>query len=236
MLITIDLDSLAPIQSPSYTSPVSRYSFKRGVTTSIPIQFARAGIVQELDPAEPFATGKFMLKEDGAYDGPAVISSAAWTKSGAGSGTLYTFQPNFDTGLLRTLLGIDPPNVTNDRPSITLMGEIEWTTAAGKFKTQPWKATINNCIITDDEEPPVELVSSAKLVTDIPIGAMSVDIVFPSPLNHVPTVVQPTLYIPSGAPGFAVWPDYSTITAEGYTAVLGGIPLVAGYKLASTAF
>lgn len=151
MRIAIDLDTNQTISSPANLQAVSSYSFKRGDTARIEIQFSRAGLVVELD--DESATGKFMLKPSGQYDEDPVVSDTVWSKEGTGEATLYVFEPNFNTEELNALLGYDPEDLdeSDDIPSVTLMGEIEWVNSGSRSSTNTWSAVVNNDVIRGDE-------------------------------------------------------------------------------------
>ena len=83
------------IQSPNNRSEVTALTFIRGNSSAIELQFCEDGAVVELASG---ATGVLMFKALASYGGEdPVVTDAAWTKSGTGTTTKYTFNPSLNT-------------------------------------------------------------------------------------------------------------------------------------------
>lgn len=135
-------------------------TFRLDQTSDIRMRFIRANEVVAL--AEP-AVGKFGLKEPGAYDDDFVVAQlpgvpegtpeTGWVKVEVGSDVYYKFAPQFTTDELYTLIGRDG-TPGNDKPSVTLMGDIKWSEAGADGRTAVFTAIVTNIVIRDDEGLP----------------------------------------------------------------------------------
>lgn len=144
MTLYFDLALLRFVSSPGVSDTVSALSFKRGDTTTLDVYFVRAGVVQELGVG---ASGKFGLKEDGDYDADFVTADTAWTKTGTGTSTKYTFALPLTTTELNDLLPLDTA-------SVVLMGEMQVVDGTERYSSNTLTVTVYNDVIKDDETGP----------------------------------------------------------------------------------
>lgn len=142
------------VRSPNDRSEVTTLTFSLDQSDDIRMRFLRNATAVALE--EP-TVGKFGLKEKGDYDGDFVIAQlpteenpAGWVKVEDEGDIYYLFTPEFSTDELYELIGRDGvPG--NDKPSISLMGDIKWTTAGKVGRTKVFTATVTNIVIRDDE-------------------------------------------------------------------------------------
>ena len=173
MNLYFDLDTGVFCSSPGSRDTVSALSFKRGDTVSLAVRFISGIVVQELGVG---ATGKLGLKEQGEYDADFVASDAAWTKTGTGTSTVYTFNLNLATSELNALLN-DDGTEGNDVASVDLMMEMEWTDGGVTTSSNTITATVHNDVVKGSESGPAEISEgtpvneAAASVTINPTGA-----------------------------------------------------------------
>jgi hypothetical protein len=98
------------------------------------------------------ATGKMGLKKD--FDGDFLAFDSAWTKSGTGTSTIYTFGLNLST----TELDAEFPE--DDEESITARVEVEWAESGLISSTLPCSAVVFNDVIRGNESAPVSTVAA----------------------------------------------------------------------------
>ncbi len=153
MNLYFDLDTGVFCSSPGSRDTVSTLSFKRGDTVSLAVRFISGIVVQELGSG---ATGKLGLKESGEYDADFVASDTAWTKTGTGTSTVYTFELNLNTSELNALLGHDGTE-GNDVASVDLMMEMEWTVSGVTTSSNTITATVRNDVVKGSESGPAEI-------------------------------------------------------------------------------
>ena len=147
MNLYFDLDTGVFCSGPGSRDTVSSLSFKRGDTVSLAVRFISGIIVQELGVG---ATGKLGLKESGEYDADFVASDTAWTKTGTGTSTVYTFELNLNTSELNALLGHDGTE-GNDVASVDLMMEMEWAVDGVTTSSNTITATVRNDVVKGSE-------------------------------------------------------------------------------------
>jgi hypothetical protein len=155
MKLYVDLDSFAVIEGPSFRNPLTSIQLKRGDSCQIDVQFARAGVVVELDS---LASGVLGIKTFGDYDGAFLCLSESWVKTGTGTATTYTFDLDLDTLALAAVL-------TGDTASVTAMLEIEVTIGTTSFSTSTLKTYISNDVIQGGEGNP--LLAGALVITTV---------------------------------------------------------------------
>jgi hypothetical protein len=75
-----------------------------------------------------------------------------------------------------------------------------------------------------------------KGLVSIPVGATSVDIVFPSTFASLPYLAQPAILKPLGGDNIFAFPRLDTLTTAGATVDLSGPPTIAGHYLSWLAY
>ena len=151
MKLYLDLDRGYLVNGPLDLQAVTTLSFKRGDTQTITLQFCQGGTTVDLP--DPASTGIFGIKKAGDYDGGYLVSSLAWSKSGAGATAAYTFTPSFNTVELNTFID----NSGHPIASVTCMAEIEWTTSAGEItSSNTFTAVIADDVIKGSEGIPTD--------------------------------------------------------------------------------
>ena len=143
MRVYIDLDSRAFVVSPVLTQRVSELFFTRRDNVPVEVQFVRGSAVVELAAG---ATGKMGIKKD--FDGDFLAYDSAWTKTGSGTSTIYTF------GLDLNTVELDAEFPEDDEESIAAKVEVEWAASGLTSSTLPCAATIYNDLIRGGEGSP----------------------------------------------------------------------------------
>lgn len=106
---------LAPTSLPPMIAPILRTAL------SLEIAFVTAaGTVEELAAD---AEGRLVVKEQGDPAGTALLLDTAWTRSGSGESTRYTFGAEVDSADLRASLGRLPKKCFTAQILITIPGD-----------------------------------------------------------------------------------------------------------------
>lgn len=166
MRVYVDLNSSTFVVSPVLTQRVTTLFFVRRDNVPVEVQFVRNGAVVELAAG---ATGKMGIKA--AFDGDFLAYDSAWTKTGTGADTIYTFGLNLNTEEL------DAEFETDEEESITAKIEVEWSAGGLTSSTLPCSATIYNDVIRGSEGVPTVTAATSFLLQspDNSIWEVSVD-------------------------------------------------------------
>jgi hypothetical protein len=140
MRVFVDLNSRAFVTSPVLLQRVEELFFTRRDNVPVEVQFVRDGEVVELAAG---ATGRMGIKVD--FDGSFLANDSAFTKTGTGTDSIYTFGLNLNTA------NLDAEFPTDEEESIPARVEIEWTADGLTSSTLPTSATIFNDLIRGDE-------------------------------------------------------------------------------------
>jgi hypothetical protein len=157
MRVYINLDNRAFVVSPTLLQEVSTLYFTRRDNVPVEVQFVRNGSVVEL-PAG--AIGKMGLKS--TFAGGFLAYAPAWTKTGSGASTIYTFSLSLGGANLDALFPADTES------SVTCKVEIEWQESGNTSSTLPTAAVVYNDVIRGSETvitSPVTTLSSFKLAS-----------------------------------------------------------------------
>ena len=219
MLLYIDLDKNTIVDSASYPRTVNSLSIKRRDSLQVQVAFFRNNTVTEISTGDE--VGKIGVKSYGVFNTDFLTSSTAWTKTGTGTSTRYTFDISTNTTEIDTAFGTEEPI------SIAAMLEISWTYTGPNAQivttsTNTLPLTIVNDVIRGDEGIPTEGNPEYATVADVlsreaALGNPSVDGYM---LVSTAAGVRSWVAVPSGLDGFE--PDL-------------GLPAVDGYILSSTA-
>ena len=144
MRVYINLDTNEPVVSPVLTQRVNTFFFVRRDVVPVEVQFVRNGSVVELGAG---ATGAIGLKK--TYTGSFLANDSGWTKTGAGSSTVYTFDLNLNTTELGTEFSPDATTA-----SITCKLEVSWSVSGTTSSTLPTSAVVYNDVIRGTEGAP----------------------------------------------------------------------------------
>jgi len=100
-------------------------------------------------------TGKLSAKVPGQEDGPAILLDAAWTASGSGAQTAYTFSVLADNVQLRTALG--------GSASLALTAQVEWQLAAESEprRSVPFPIVVSNSPSREEDGAPDPAANAA---------------------------------------------------------------------------
>lgn len=146
-----------------------RLNFKRGTAPELQVQFGRVDPVTGTWTAELLPVGTvlvFGLKETGSFDGYLIVSTDVWTVDGY----YYVGQPSFNNAALNALLLSPDGNASNDKPSVTLMGELSWgPDGDDPTPTSTFEVLVANKVINGDEPAPTPgpfLTRSVTRVTE----------------------------------------------------------------------
>ncbi|MFZ4597826.1 MAG: hypothetical protein ACOYNN_04200 [Terrimicrobiaceae bacterium] len=102
MRLYYDLSLEAFVQSPNNRSAVTAITLKRGNTSTVEFIPCRDGVVVELGAS---AAGSLMFKKSTQFGGEdPLVSDGAWTKTGTGTTTIYTFAPDLNVTELNDFL------------------------------------------------------------------------------------------------------------------------------------
>lgn len=154
MRFVIDLDSLYLIESTSDRRPVSMVSVKRGDDAPFEVIFVRSGIAEELAGSSVLTFG---AKEEGKFDGTAVVLNDEFALSGSGTAAKYLASPSFNTVALNDLFAIDGDD-SNDVAFVDLIAEFTWQVGAGApTTTKTFRFRVHNDVIRGTEGTPLEL-------------------------------------------------------------------------------
>lgn len=166
MRVYINLDTNEFVVSPVLTQRVSTLFFVRRDTVPVEVQFVRGGAVVELGAG---ATGAIGLKK--TFTGNFLASDTAWTKSGSGAATIYTFDLNLNTAEMDAEFS---PDATTE--SISCKIEISWSVGAATSSTLPTSAVVYNDVIRGSEPAPGVAVTSFSLTSpDASTWQISID-------------------------------------------------------------
>jgi hypothetical protein len=152
-----DLDTGNFVSSRGTSDVVSKLTFKRGDTTSLPVRFCRGITFVELASG---ASGILGLKETTVYDGEFIAAAASWTKTGTGTSTVYTFNLNLATTELNTLLGV---GAAADVASVDLHMEMEFLEGDVRTSSNTILATVRNDIVKGDESGPTDITGGTPV-------------------------------------------------------------------------
>lgn len=154
MRVYVNLDSSEFVVSPVLTQRVTTLYFTRRDTVPVEVQFVRAGAVVELGAG---ATGAIGIKK--TYTGSFLANDTAWTKTGTGTSTVYTFDLNLNTANLDSEFN---PDASTD--SITAKIEVTWTVGSTTTTTLPTSVTIYNDVIRGGEGVPTSTAAGSFLL------------------------------------------------------------------------
>ena len=157
MNLYFDLDTGNFVSSRGTSDVVSKLTFKRGDTTSLPVRFCRGITFVELASG---ASGILGLKETTVYDGEFIAAAASWTKTGTGTSTVYTFNLNLATTELNTLLGV---GAAADVASVDLHMEMEFLEGDVRTSSNTILATVRNDIVKGDESGPTDITGGTPV-------------------------------------------------------------------------
>jgi hypothetical protein len=141
MRVYINLDSSEFVVSPVLTQRVTTLFFTRRDTVPVEVQFVRGGAVVELGSG---ATGQIGIKK--SFTSGFLANDTAWTKTGTGSSTVYTFDLGLNTANMDAEFS---PDATTD--SITAKIEVTWSVGSTTTTTLPTEAVIYNDVIRGGE-------------------------------------------------------------------------------------
>lgn len=166
MRVYVNLDTNEFVVSPVLTQRVSTLFFVRRDTVPVEVQFVRGGAVVELGAG---ATGAVGLKK--TFTGDFLASDTAWTKTGTGATTIYTFDLNLNTANMDAEFSPDAST-----SSIDAKIEISWSVSGTTTSTLPTVATVYNDVIRGTEPVPSVSVTSFSLVSpDLSSWQISID-------------------------------------------------------------
>jgi hypothetical protein len=141
MRVYINLDSSEFVVSPVLTQRVNTLYFTRRDTVPVEVQFVRGGSVVELGAG---ATGQIGIKK--SFTSGFLANDTAWTKTGTGAATVYTFDLNLNTANMDAEFS---PDATTD--SITAKIEVTWSVSGTTTTTLPTSAVVYNDVIRGGE-------------------------------------------------------------------------------------
>jgi hypothetical protein len=154
MRVYINLDTNEPVVSPVLTQRVNTFFFVRRDTVPVEVQFVRGGSVVELGAG---ATGQIGIKK--TFTGNFLASDTAWTKTGTGAATVYTFDLNLNTSNMDAEFSPD-----NDTSSISAKIEVTWAVGSTITTTLPTEAVIYNDVIRGGEGVPTTVAAAFALL------------------------------------------------------------------------
>jgi hypothetical protein len=154
MRVYINLDSSEFVVSPVLTQRVTTLFFTRRDTVPVEVQFVRGGSVVELGAG---ATGQIGIKK--TFTGNFLASDTAWTKTGTGADSVYTFDLNLNTSNMDAEFSPD-----NDTSSISAKIEVTWAVGSTITTTLPTEAVIYNDVIRGGEGVPTTVAAAFALL------------------------------------------------------------------------
>ena len=148
MMIYVDLATGNIIQSLTFPRQLDSLMLKRGDNLQLQVIFSNNGVQAEVGNGTE--TGILGIKSQGNYGGGYLASAMGWTKNGAGSSAVYTFNLNLNTEELATAFGADPE--PSDIPAVI---EVQWSVGGMVASTLTLSITIQNDVIQGDEGVPI---------------------------------------------------------------------------------
>lgn len=167
MNLYVDLDSLQLRTSGTDARNVRILNMKRGDALPLEVRFYEGGSQVRLDATTAIT---FVLKEEGKYDGDALVLENSFSASPVGSPDSdphYTATPSLNTTALNDLFLIN--NDPSDDPvSLDLMGEISWlaTGDTGPTTIKTFTARVENDIYRGTEGTPLEAATPSSFLDD----------------------------------------------------------------------
>jgi hypothetical protein len=151
MRLYIDTDSNRLITEPKFKSFVNTLEFKRGDSSELQLVFVTGNTSLSATNNKEII---FSVKENGKYDGTAVVYTDTYSISGGE----YILKPSFNTVTLNALLSSGDGNPNNDIAVANLMGEITWSSDSGSTwkSTNTFNVIVNNDVIKGIEGTPLE--------------------------------------------------------------------------------
>lgn len=147
MKLLINIDTGGFLADSNYSAALSDLTLKRRDLVPIDVQFLSGGTVVELASG---STGQIGLKRLGNYRGGFLASDNAWTKTGTGTDTIYTFQLDLNTIEIDAAFAEAPY-----AESIDAMFEVSWLLPSGaRASTHTLPVYLANDIIRGDESDP----------------------------------------------------------------------------------
>lgn len=155
MKVYIDERNFGLITAPGVPNPVTTIRFKRARLDPLEVQFVSTDGAVVYRPA---ASMSFALKPKGVFDTEPVVLTLEWTlPDPEDANPVYRCNPVMNTTALNALFNIDE-NPANDVPSVTLMGEINWTPAGGPVQaTQTFDVVIANDVYRSGDSDPEDI-------------------------------------------------------------------------------
>ena len=141
MRVYINLDSSEFVASTVLTQRVNTLYFTRRDTVPVEVQVVRGGSVVELGAG---ATGQIGIKK--TFTGNFLANDTAWTKTGTGAATVYTFDLNLNTANMDAEFS---PDATTE--SVTAKIEVTWSVSGTTTTTLPTSAVVYNDVIRGGE-------------------------------------------------------------------------------------
>ena len=166
MRVYINLDTREFVVSPVLTQRVSTIYFTRRDVVPVEVQFVRGGTVVELAAG---ATGQIGIKK--TFGGGFLATDSAWTKTGTGAATVYTFDLSLNTTETNAEFPLDT------EISISAKVEVSWTISSTVTSTMPCEAMIYNDVIRSGDANPTTVGSTYFTLTspDNTVWQVSVD-------------------------------------------------------------
>lgn len=172
MRLYYDLDRESFVTAAGYSAPAGGFSCKVSSIVLLDIEFSRSGVAVDLGGGWQLRYG---LKEDGKYEGDllALAETVDFTKVSGETGR-YTAELNLNTAGIKALLNVDGDDGSNDEPSVTVMGQMDWRNDPGDSwsKSPTQSVVIHNSVLNDtdgmedDPVPPYPLASDVVAYTD----------------------------------------------------------------------
>lgn len=154
MRVYVNLDTNEFVVSPVLTQRVNTLYFVRRDTVPVEVQFVRGGSVVELGAG---ATGAIGLKK--TFTGSFLATDSAWTKTGTGATTIYTFDLNLNTSAMDAEFS---PDATTS--SVSAKIEVTWSVGTTTSSTLPTEAVIYNDVIRGGEGVPTATAAAFALL------------------------------------------------------------------------
>ncbi|MDR1284110.1 MAG: hypothetical protein LBK99_25335 [Opitutaceae bacterium] len=263
-----NIDNCLLIPQPGSRQIVNNITLVRGSFPMLEIQFIRR--ITDAEPDFVWFCMKEQGKYDGGYlvlcenfekINEGTEGDPVWVWRGI---------LNLNTVPLNKMMGYDPPKTANDKASVTVNGEIGFRRDNEESLSLQFNVTVKNSLYHGDTSAPDEAVSGAATAaanraesaaeaaeaaqsavtmmlartvtgtTEIPVGADTVSVEFPTPFDEVEdgatiTILSLVLQRPVGGNNILIpWVEGEPIN-EGFTLKFNGEPDIAGYHIRYTA-
>ena len=207
MQLYVDIGTGNIVQSATFNRALDSLTLKRGDNLSAGVIFLTDGVQTDLGVG---ALGEIGVKAAGDFGGDFLAFASSWTKTGAGTTALYTFQLNMNTTELAAAFG-----GTQEPSDIPAVLEIQWIVGSVITSTMTLAVDIENDVIQGDEGVPVggtptyPLPGALPVIVALPANGADASMfggTFPATGFYIAAALNALWIYVGGQPGWQVLP------------------------------